>query len=205
MSSTAYPVGYRGKNPRVPPLATLARNGAALGGLGWYARAHDELARYAVEVGEPAQRVADVLALTSPRQNVARNVGLTRQYIETSSTAGMLPSVVAGLTHYESTGEIRGPKTAAFSRALMGENAVVIDVWMFRAMRLTHKTMTAKRYREAVAKVRRCARYVRMSPADTQSCVWCGIRTLYGYKTAGDLRFFGGESGKTDGAGFGSA
>lgn len=201
---TAYPIEFRGKIVRVPPLATLARTGAELGGLGWYARAHGELARYAAEVGENPQRVADVLALTSPRQTVARNVQLTRAYVETRSTAGMLPSVIAAVNHYEACGEIRGPKTSAFSRALMEENAVVVDVWMFRAMRLTHKTMTAKRYREAVAKVRRCARYVRMSPADCQSSVWCGIRTLYGYKSAGDLRFFGGERGKSEGTGCGN-
>lgn len=178
-----YTQASHGHNPELPSLAVLANEGRE-DGEGWYDAAHETIKAYAAAAGTTVARVADVLALTSPRQTVTRNVQLASQYLETRSTAGMLPSVIRALEHWEATGEIRGPKTRAFSYALQGiPDAVVIDVWMIRAIPSldASKSLTRKRYRDAATIVREVAAEVGMSPAATQAAIWVAVRRRYRY------------------------
>lgn len=143
----------------------------------WYHDAHQTVRQISREFFVDPQRVADVLAVSSPRVTVTRNVRATRFYFE----HGYLPhdltiSTHLAMLHYEKTGEIRGPKTGAFSRCLMlDEDAVVIDVWMCRALGMPHaKAGTKQGYEAAVYRVRKLADKVGVEPARVQAAVWAG-------------------------------
>lgn len=168
----------------MPHPADLALQGIA--GAGWYDAAHETIKAYAAAHGHDVQRVADILAITSPRQTVARNVQLAHAYLTDRSVRGVMKGIRAALDHYEQTGEIRGPKTGAFARALTGSpDAVVIDVWMYRALGYDWPSMTPTRYRQACDAVRSLAATLRypdgttLTPAETQAAVWCGVRLVH--------------------------
>ena len=174
---------YRGKTPDAPGPLACARAGASE--RDWYARAELSIRAYATERGFDPARVADVLSLTSPRVSVSRNVRIARHYLETGApTSDTMWSVRAALAHYEDTGEIRGPKTGAFARALMGDpDAVVVDVWVLRAFDLRGwKSLTPKRYRDVSARIRRLATVLGWTPVECQAAMWTGIRATYGHK-----------------------
>lgn len=184
--SGAYRTTFRGETIRLPGPLALAREGAS--GAGWYVDAHASIRDYCARTGHDVARVCDVLALTSPRVTVRRNVALALAYLATGSAPGIVPSVRAALAHYEATGAIRGPKTSAFSRALAGDpDSVVIDVWMWRALGLQWPSVTPKRYRRAAATVRGIATRAGMSPAGTQAAIWVATRKRYGYLTHAPL------------------
>jgi hypothetical protein len=48
----------------------------------WYHRANKTVLQLADEFQTPAQRVADVLAITSPRVTVTRNIRSAREYLD---------------------------------------------------------------------------------------------------------------------------
>lgn len=183
--------------PTLPELYLAGADGAT-----WYINARESIRRYADKHGLPVGIVADVVGLTSPRQTVKRNTQLADLYLQTGDVGGILPSVRSGLKHWAAcigsgeidarhlanVGPIRGDKTRNFARCLAGDDsAIVIDVWMFRALGLDYPTMTAKRYREACETVRTFAHSMGDTPANTQARIWCGIRRAYGYTTDAPL------------------
>ena len=184
--SGAYTTSFRGETVRLPGPLALAREGAS--GAGWYDSANVSIRAFCDRTGYDVARVCDVLALTSPRVTVRRNVSLALAYLATGSAPGIVPSVRAALAHYEATGVIRGLKTSAFARALAGDvDAVVIDVWMWRALGLDWPSVTPKRYRRAAATVRGIATRADMTPAATQAAIWVATRQRYGYVTHAPL------------------
>jgi hypothetical protein len=78
------------------------------------------------------------------------------------------------MSHYEETGEIRGPKTSAFAEALKGdEEAMVLDVWMARCLQVDHRAVANKGTREeAYRRIVKAARELEWSPAETQAACW---------------------------------
>jgi hypothetical protein len=122
----------------------------------------------------------DVLALTSPQVSVRRNVALARFWaaggIPAVASAGVLPSVLAGLRYWRETGRIRGPKTGAFSRALQGDGqAIVLDTWMARALCLEPARLGSK-WARAIGEeaVRTIAAEFDWTPAEVQAAAWTG-------------------------------
>jgi hypothetical protein len=98
-------------------LVTLAREGWEY--RNWYADCLPILDEAASRLQVDTKRLTDVMAITSPRCAVKRNVRYTVRYLRT----GTLPSDAIhttglALQHYEDTGEIRGPKTSEFAKAL---------------------------------------------------------------------------------------
>lgn len=163
--------------PRMSSLDTLRRY-ADIGGRGadWYQHAAYQVERGAAMLCVDVQRFADLLALFSPRVSVKRNIRLAIAYVQRGMPDGVMVGVRRAVEHYEQTGEIRGPKTSAFAKALTGDRWVtVLDVWMARAFKLPRSAFNRKPVRE------RChARLVRLAaerfsyPADMQAAIWCG-------------------------------
>lgn len=179
---------WRGKRPKLPSPTAMIRARLETGAdvRPWYDEVGALLASLAKSLGRSTADVCDVVAITSPRVSVARNLQLAHVYLTTGDTDGMMPSVRAALQHWEKTGEIRGPKTRAFSDALQGDtNAVVIDVWMIRALKLPEdERLTHKRHAAAAAKVRRIAARCHVSPRDAQALIWESARAAYGFTSA---------------------
>ena len=151
----------------VKKLTEYALGGAH--GKDWYTLAELSIRRHCNSLGFDVQTYVDVLAITSPRVNVRKNVQLTNAYMVARcnsphavapgvspppplvhvGVAGLMRSIRSGLEHYERTGEIRGPKTSAFARALLGDpDAVVLDIWMARALNIPQASLAARKARD---------------------------------------------------------
>jgi hypothetical protein len=101
----------------------------------------------------------------------------------------MLPSVKIALAHYELTGQIRGPKTSAFARALQGDRrAVVVDVWIARALRIPEEDLSSRRvYAHAARRIRGAAAHSGLPVRDAQAAIWTAVRARFGFRDRGDL------------------
>lgn len=123
-----------------------------------------------------------VFAITSPRVSVLQNWRLAVQYMATRSTTGMMGSTIQALYKWEKFRRIDGPKTYAFYQALLGDpNALVLDVWMARALQVEHKHVTNKGpAATAKRRVGHVARHFGWSIAETQAAIWRGIRHSWG-------------------------
>lgn len=166
---------------RLPGLDTLARMGED--GRAWYDVQRARIEEWCAETGHAVGRTCDVLAVTSPRISVSMNGRLAAMYLDGCGADALpcIPSVSAALRHYEETGEIRGPKTEAFARALRGEpDAVVLDVWLARALDVPQRELRGARYRRHAARVRRGAARLGWEPAEYQAAVWTGVRRAMG-------------------------
>lgn len=121
------------------------------------------------------ERFVDILAITSPRVAVVRNIRLALCYSRMRKAhPTTIRGVRAALEHWEDTGEIRGPKTSRFAKALNGdEDAVVLDVWMAFAMRVDQRVFATKSgYERHSRTIRRVAKKLGWTPAETQASIW---------------------------------
>jgi thermostable 8-oxoguanine DNA glycosylase len=72
---------------------------------------------------------------------------------------------------------LKGMKTNAFARAIAGdENAVVIDVWMLRAVGIEKKTPNQTQYKELANAVTKVANEFGMTPRAMQALIWIVVR-----------------------------
>lgn len=177
---------------RVPSLkyfATLALEGQDM--RPWYDWARVEIEMGAPLLGCTPVRLADLLALFSPRVSVKRSV--TFAVVYQASRGEFAPdvtrSVRAAVEHYEKTREIRGVKTAPFAKALLGDkSAIVLDSWMGVAFKLPNpKWIGDKRpVREAMNRALiRLSKHLDWPVAEAQAAVWAGtIRRSGPYATA---------------------
>lgn len=160
----------------VKKLLAYARIGAA--GVSWYDDAREYIWHTCEREGWDMDEFINVFAITSPRVSVIANWKGTVSYMESGTLPwGFIKSTRTALKHYEQTHEIRGPKTSAFARALHGDTtALVLDVWMARALDVPHSKVTTKaNMRKALARVKAVARVMRWSVRDTQAAIWWGI------------------------------
>jgi hypothetical protein len=171
------------RTPRT--LLPLALAGAD--GRDWYSHAHAEILRVAPHLGVPPQVFADYLALFSPRVSVARSIKWAIHYVRTYSYMhDCTVSHRLAVMHYRRTGEIRGPKTSAFARAIMGDpNAVVLDVWMARALAVPQRTLEYPRvHRTATSRLICVAETLAWSPAQVQAAIWHATVREWGRRPA---------------------
>jgi hypothetical protein len=72
---------------------------------------------------------------------------------------------------------LKGLKTNAFAKAIAGdENAVVIDVWMLRAVGIEKKTPNQTQYKQLADAVAKVAFDNGMTPRATQALIWIVVR-----------------------------
>lgn len=141
----------------------------------WYKNAKINMALTAKEKDWDLNRYIDVMAITSPRVSVKRNMYLAEHYMTHGQHASFfMPNIRAGLDHYELTGEIRGPKTSEFAKAIRGDgSAVVLDVWMARAFNVEQKDLDKKDIRnKAIAYIRRLSNRLSWTCAEVQAAIW---------------------------------
>lgn len=133
--------------------------------------------------GHPITWLCDLVAITSPRVGVKRNVRFAwGEFIGRDRPSDMMRSTRAALDHYYRTGEIRGPKTSRFAQVLHGsDNVVVVDSWMARSLSVPitkARNRTTQRLAERV--IGHVARANDWPLSDAQAAVWAGvIRTHY--------------------------
>jgi thermostable 8-oxoguanine DNA glycosylase len=72
---------------------------------------------------------------------------------------------------------LNGLKTNSFAKAIAGdENAVVIDVWMLRAVGIEKKTPSQSGYKELAKAVTTVATKYGMTPRSMQALIWIVVR-----------------------------
>ena len=157
----------------VETLVSLAREGAD--GRRWYQHAADQVERAAAVLNVEPARLADLLSLFSPRVSVKRSIRFAITYIERGRFVhGCMESVRAAVRHYETTGDIRGPKTEPFARAIYGDlSAVVLDVWMARAFGIEQRLFDRHGvHYECSRRVALAAKRLGWAPAEAQAAIW---------------------------------
>jgi hypothetical protein len=148
-----------------------------LGYKDWYSRAQREIRTVCSLENWSINRFVDVLAITSPRVSVRRNVRTTLNYLANDSLfANVMYGTRAALEFWNSENVIRGPKTEAFRRALLGDkSAVVLDVHMSYAFQVDQLNFGRKStFRNCVRRIQNVANDLHLSPRDCQACVWVG-------------------------------
>jgi hypothetical protein len=151
----------------------------------WYPAAYSFAVDQCNQHDWNVKRYVEVMAVLSPRCKVARNITRTKLYMSTGFLPHDVPcSVRSALDYYEETGIIRGPKTSSFARAILGDNnAIVLDVWICKALDCPHKLITRLDCRQVAERtIRSVAMLCGMSPRDTQACIWSGIVQQSGLK-----------------------
>jgi hypothetical protein len=141
----------------------------------WYRQTADALNRIAVLAGVSPQRLADILAITSPRVSVKRNVRIALHYVLTGELLGsVLPAVKRALEHYERTGQIRGQKTAEFAIALTGyPDTYVLDVWMARAFGIPQTAFNRIGTRDkCVQRLNKVGERLGWPTSEVQAAIW---------------------------------
>lgn len=150
-------------------------------GRAWYRGARREARRISRDHCVTLSVAAGMLAAYSPRVRWQTNLRLAEETARDGqpTTGNMRRSRESALRILD--GErplvvLRGPKTRAFYRAIMGDHdAAVLDVWMLRAMGVD-KPPSAARYLELSEVLREAARRAGESTATFQAVVWTRVR-----------------------------
>lgn len=156
-------------------IRDYAKNGTAF--RRWYVLARGVVRRLADTTDKPVGMVADILAITSPRCVVTRNLRVTYAYLRGEPLPGdVMRSTRAALKHWELTGKIRGPKTSAFALVLRGDDSrCVIDSHIARAFGYHEKQAALKWVRDIIAAQIVClANNNGWTVAETQAMIWAG-------------------------------
>jgi len=144
----------------------------------WYVDAERIAEQVATNLGTTLEVGATVVSAFSPRERWTNNVTKAISFSLGNHIPGfknnMLMANNAIAFGYDA---LKGPKTNAFARAIAGdENAVVIDVWMLRAVGIEKKTPTLNQYKELVDAVKNTASDFGMTPRAMQALIWIVVR-----------------------------
>ncbi len=150
----------------------------------WYAMQAEQIREWCARHDVSVEYFTGVFACLSPRVSVLQNWKMAIRYCRDDDLKGVMYSSRQAVEHFVATGEIRGPKTKAFFNALMGDpDALVLDVWMARALRLEHKHVTQARHVPRITRrMKQLAASFQWSVAETQAAVWAGIRSSWNYR-----------------------
>lgn len=144
----------------------------------WYLdaeRVAEEVARnldVTLEIG------ATVVSAFSPRERWARNVTNAIKFSLGEPVVALGNNIrMANAALTMGYDALKGQKTNAFARAIAGdENAVVIDVWMLRALGIEKKSPTQSQYKEMAKAVTEVANQFGMTPRAMQALIWIIVR-----------------------------
>jgi hypothetical protein len=144
----------------------------------WYLDAERVAAQVARNLDSTLEVGAGVVSAFSPRERWTNNVTKAISFSLGNHIPGfknnMLMANNAIAFGYDA---LKGLKTNAFARAIAGdENAVVIDVWMLRAVGIEKKTPNQTQYKQLADAVAKVAFDNGMTPRATQALIWIVVR-----------------------------
>jgi hypothetical protein len=159
-------------------LASRATFGQVEQASKWYLdaeRVAEEVARnldVTLEVG------ATIVSAFSPRERWARNVTNAIKFSLGESVVALGNNIrMANAAFDNGFDALKGQKTNAFAKAIAGnEDAVVIDVWMLRALGIEKKTPTQGQYKVMADAVTTVATKYGMTPRAMQALIWIVVR-----------------------------
>jgi hypothetical protein len=144
----------------------------------WYVDAERVAAQVARNLDSTLEVGATVVSAFSPRERWTNNVTKAISFSLGNNIPGFKNNMVmannAIAFGYDA---LKGLKTNAFARAIAGdEQAVVIDVWMLRAVGIEKKTPSQSQYNELAEAVKKVAFDFGMTPRAMQALIWIMIR-----------------------------
>jgi hypothetical protein len=144
----------------------------------WYVDAERIAEKVAENLGTTLEVGASVVSAFSPRErwsvNVARAIAFSLGQEVTCLKNNLVMANKALTLGFQA---LKGLKTNSFAKAIAGdEQAVVIDVWMLRAVGIEKKTPTLNQYRELVDAVKKTAFDFGMTPRAMQALIWIVVR-----------------------------
>jgi hypothetical protein len=144
----------------------------------WYMDAERVAAQVARNLDSTLEVGATVVSAFSPRERWTNNVTKAISFSLGNSIPGFKNNMVmannAIAFGYDA---LKGLKTNAFARAIAGdEQAVVIDVWMLRAVGIEKKTPSQSQYNELANAVKKVAFDYGMTPRAMQALIWIVVR-----------------------------
>jgi hypothetical protein len=144
----------------------------------WYIDAEKVAHEVARNLNSDLEVGASVVSAFSPRERWTTNVAKAVAYSLGQDVVGLpnnLKMANAALTLGFKA--LNGLKTNSFAKAIAGdENAVVIDVWMLRAVGIEKKTPNQTQYKEMADAVAKVANELGMTPRATQALIWIVVR-----------------------------
>lgn len=154
----------------------------------WYPTARELMEELAAETGYTVEQAVAVMAITSQGAQLVSNLRWTREALESHGAArvGRFPNqqgpkIAAVLADpAEAEAFVTGPKVGAFHRAILGDDALVLDRWAFYAAGWVTEgrdETPSDRVRAAVTEAyRRAAKRARITVRDFQAVVWLQSR-----------------------------
>jgi hypothetical protein len=144
----------------------------------WYVDAERIAEKVAENLNTTLEVGASVVSAFSPRErwsvNVARAIAWSLGQ-EVTCLKNNLVMANNALTLGFSA--LKGLKTNSFAKAIAGdEQAVVIDVWMLRAVGIEKKTPNQTQYWELAEAVKKTAFEYGMTPRAMQALIWIVVR-----------------------------
>jgi hypothetical protein len=144
----------------------------------WYLDAERVAHEVAKNLDADLEVGASVVSAFSPRERWTNNVEKAVSFSLGQKVVG-LPNNLAMAKKAIKLGfdALNGQKTNSFARAIAGdEQAVVIDVWMLRALGIEKKTPTQSQYKEMARAVTKVAIKHGMTPRAMQALIWIIVR-----------------------------
>jgi len=175
------------KLPPVPMASIATLTGYACDGIDgrdWYKHATAQIDFVANAEGWDCDEFAGVLATTSPRCSVLRNIRMSLHFMKHRDLRVVpMKSVRKSVRNFLDGNGISGQKTRAFYNNLSGRyDYVTLDVWMAYALGIDQTDFNKLATRaEATRRVVRVARRLRIEPAAAQAAIWTGYRRRKGH------------------------
>lgn len=144
----------------------------------WYLDAERVAEQVARNLDTSLEVGASVISAFSPRERWSVNVAKAVDFSLGGSPVGLSNNLRMAKSALElGFKALKGQKTNAFAKAIAGdENAVVIDVWMLRAVGIEKKSPSQSLYVELANAVTEVATRYNLTPRTCQALIWIVIR-----------------------------
>jgi hypothetical protein len=159
-------------------LASRATFGQVEQASKWYVDAERIAEKVATNLGTTLEVGASVVSAFSPRERWSVNVARAISFSLGQQVTCLKNNIVmANNSLTMGFSALNGLKTNSFAKAIAGdENAVVIDVWMLRAVGIEKKTPSQSGYKELAKAVTTVATKYGMTPRSMQALIWIVVR-----------------------------
>jgi len=156
---------------------------AGLHGRDWYRNATAQIDFVADAEGWNRELFAGVIATSSPRCSVVRNIRMSLHFMKFRDLRVIpMKGIRSSVRRFVLGRGITGPKTKAFFHNLSGfYDYVTLDVWMAYALGIDQTDFNlVESHRKATDRVVRVGRRLGIAPAEAQAAIWTGYRNLCG-------------------------
>lgn len=144
----------------------------------WYLDAERVAEQVSSNLGTTLENGASVVSAFSPRERWSLNVAKAISFSLGEKVTALGNNIrMANASLELGFKALNGQKTNAFAKAIAGnEDAVVIDVWMLRAVGIEKKSPSQSLYNELAKAVTATATMYGMTPRSMQALIWIIVR-----------------------------